>query len=303
MSVTASLSNLSEGYTTNVVSPDSSKNKNIEVINKSSTSQSANKVMLKHILIHDDISQHTKLGEFVMVEVLKIAEIRGYDQCFGHKKKGPFVESINTQLHADDGPLCNIKITSNATFQKKINQGLAVLDKILEIGHNDKEGDAGEDWPEHLKVLLLMLRNMRQSSKNDGVSKDRAAVNLNIQLSHLSNTNFTNEIGPARHSNRSKNAREGHDVVIRGNNSHDASNTAIVSYKENPQFKKRPIPNVGLLLQKARDGKADYKSVAEQMRLSSEVRELRIEEHHRQKRNCMHTQLAHMKKQMTKKLQ
>ena len=68
--------------------------------------------------------------------------------------------------------------------------------------------------------------------------------------------------------------------MIRGNNSHDASNMDIVALKENPQFKQRTIPNVGLLLQRAKDGKADYKSVAEQMRMNSVVRETRIEEHH-----------------------
>ena len=84
--------------------------------------------------------------------------------------------------------------------------------------------------------------------------------------------------------------------MIRGNNSHDASNMDIVALKENPQFKQRTIPNVGLLLQKAKDGKADYKSVAEQMRMNSVVRETRIEEHHRQKRAFMESQMAHMKK-------
>ena len=89
--------------------------------------------------------------------------------------------------------LCHVKLTANATFQKKVNQGLAILDKVLEIGHNDKDGDEGEDWPEHLKVLLTMYSNMRRSSPQDGRGDDRAAVNLNVQLSHLNNTDFTNK--------------------------------------------------------------------------------------------------------------
>ena len=293
MSIAASPSSLYNDESTHVVSPSSLLDPTLRIADTSSSTQSSNKVMLNHILIHDDLSQHSKLGELVMIEVLKIAEISGYDQCFGHKKKGPFFESINAQLHAEDGPLSHVKLTANATFQKKVNQGLAILDKCLEIGHNNKEGDEGEDWPKHLKGMLQMYSNMRRSSPEDGRGSDRTAENLNVQLAHLSNTDFTNEQGPARHSNRSKNVREGHDVVIRGNNSHDASNMNIVAIKENPQFKQRPIPNVGLLLQKTKDEKADYKTVAEQMRMNNEVRENRIEEHHRQKRTFMESQMAH----------
>ena len=79
MSIAASPSRLSYDESTNVVLPNSLLDPTVRITDTSSSAQSSNKVMLKHLLIHDDLSQHSKLGELVMIEVLKIAELRGYD--------------------------------------------------------------------------------------------------------------------------------------------------------------------------------------------------------------------------------
>ena len=112
-------------------------------------------------------------------------------------------------------------------------------------------------------------KRMRESSTLEGRSEDRSAINLTTQLSMIPNMNHTNIDGPPRHSSHAKNDKEGYTVINRGNNVHDASSTAIVALKETPSFKQRSVPNVGVFLQKAKQGTENFQSVAEQMRLNS----------------------------------
>ena len=295
MITNSSLSDTSTINSTNVVSPSTKVNVDTNTTISSCASSSNSKIMLKNILIHNDISLHNRIGEQVLSEVFKIAEARGYDECFGHKKKGPFIKSINLQLHDVDGPLSHIKMTADATFQKKVNQGIEVLDKLLDMSHSDEDGHTGEDWPIHLIPLMETYKQMRESSTLEGRSEDRSAINLATQLSLIPNMNHTNVNGPPRHSSHAKNAKEGHAVITRGNNSHDASSTAIVLLKETPSFKQCSVPNVGILLQKTKQGAADFQSVADQMRLNSIAREGRIKAHQQKKRAFNEDQLSHIK--------
>ena len=116
MITNSSLPNQSNTSSTNVVSPTNKVNVDNSNTQLLCASSSNSKVMLKNILIHNDPLLHNKIGEQVLSEVFKIAEVRGYDECFGHKKKGPFIKSINSQLHDVDGPLAHIKMTTYATF-------------------------------------------------------------------------------------------------------------------------------------------------------------------------------------------
>ena len=137
---------------------------------------------------------------------------------------------------------------------------------------------------------------MRESSTEKGKSEDRAVNNLATQLSLVPNMNPTNLIGTPRHSSWNKNAKEDYQVAERGNNAHDASCTAIVTVKETPSVKQRSVPNVGTLLQKTKQGKADFQLVAEKMRQNSIAQEERIKSHHSQKWVLIEDQLNHMKK-------
>ena len=154
MNTQSSSSDKSASTSTNVVSPTTKVVADIGSDVSLCPSNSISKIMVKNILIHNDPSLHSRIGEQVLSEVFKIAEARGYNKYFNHKKKGPFIKSINQQLHAVDGPLAHIKMTADATFQRKVNQGLEVLDKLLEKAHSDKDGNNGEAWPSHLQCLM-----------------------------------------------------------------------------------------------------------------------------------------------------
>ena len=98
-----------EFNSTNVISPSTLLETDVTSDDLISASVSNSKIMLKNVLINNDIVLHSKIGEQVMNEVFKIVEVRGYNKCFGHKMKGLFIKSINCQLHAVDGPLSHIK--------------------------------------------------------------------------------------------------------------------------------------------------------------------------------------------------
>ena len=113
---------------TDVVSPHSTVNQNAATIVNQPPSICSTKIVLKNDLISDDPTKHSSSGHDVMLIFLKILESKGYDACMGHGKKTPFIEKINAQLHADDGPLVRYKKTSDSSFLKKITKALKVLD-------------------------------------------------------------------------------------------------------------------------------------------------------------------------------
>ena len=49
-------------------------------------------VMLKNVLIDDDLAQHTNIGKLVVHKVLKVVEIKGYDTYFGHGRKDLLIQ-------------------------------------------------------------------------------------------------------------------------------------------------------------------------------------------------------------------
>lgn len=58
--------------------------------------------IVKNDIISDNPAKYSSSGYDV---VLAFLNILGYNACMSHGKKTPFIEKINAQLYADNGPL------------------------------------------------------------------------------------------------------------------------------------------------------------------------------------------------------
>jgi len=188
-------SNLNNGDTTAVASPKNAIpiiNSTIITVNASVTST---KSVLRNDIISDDPAKHSSVGHDVILIFLKIVDTKGYDNCMGHGKKGPFIKKINDQLHADDGPLARFKKTSDDTFLKKIIRALKVLDMHLNVSHSSGPGEDGEDYPPHLRQLIYLLSCGRCISLSHScdelieLTKYRSASNVIKNIIFLNSSN------------------------------------------------------------------------------------------------------------------
>ena len=270
-----------------VVSPQSNVDSDAALIHRENRTTIAPKIVLKNDLISDDVTKHSSSGHDVMLIFLKILDTRGYNECMGHGKKQAFISKINTQLHADDGPLVMFKLTSDSSFLKKITKALKVLDRHLNVSHSSGPGEDGEEYPPHLKQLLNFYEKIMKSANDSKCKTTQSEKNLVIQNEFLGNI-----VPPAdrssekpRHSSRSRNLKEGHIVVERGDNSHNASGKEIVILEERPVLKKKTTPNTVALLQDAQSAKMDFSVVFEQLNNNSNKRELRVSRENSDKLN------------------
>ena len=196
----------------------------------------------------------------------------------GHGKKTLFIKKINEQLHVDDGPLRSFKKTSDDTFLKKITRSLKVLDGHLDISHSSGPGADGEEYPAHLRQLLVFYKKiMKTSSAGSAKEKSQSEKNLVVQ-----NEIMNNIITPVhgsnmpRHSSRASNLKEGHTLVVRGDNTHHASNREIMTINDKSVFKKKSTPNTAALIQNAQTTKRDFSAMFEQMNSNQVKKEERI---------------------------
>ena len=97
MSLVESPSNTLIDNVTNVVSPTIADDGDTNDCDTSVVSKSSAKIPLKNVLIHRDLHLHNKTGEMVLLVVLKIAKVKGFEKCFGYSKRGPFIKDINKQ--------------------------------------------------------------------------------------------------------------------------------------------------------------------------------------------------------------
>ena len=235
------------------------------------------KNILRSDLISSDPAKHLSVGHKVILDFLRIVDRKGFDDCMGYAKKKPFIEKINEQLHADDGPLRSFKKTSDDTFLKKITRALKVLDGHLDISHSSGPGADGEEYPAHLRQLLVFYKKILKTSlAGSAKEKSQSEKNLVVQ-----NEIMNNIIPPVhgsnmpRHSSRARNLKEGHTLVVRGDNTHHASNREIITINDKPIFKKKSTPNTSALLQNAQTAKRDFSAMFEQMN-SNQVRKEEI---------------------------
>lgn len=237
------------------------------------------KSVLKNEIISDDPSKHLSVGHDVMLTFLKIVDAKGYENCMGHGNKAKFIKKINDQLHAEDGPLSRFKKTNDDTFLKKITRATKVLDRHLDVSHSSGPGENGEEYPQHLKQLLIYYHKIMKASSNNLIKeKTQSERNLVIQ-----NEVLKNSVPPAhslgnkqRHSSRTKNQKEGHDIVKRGDNTHHASNCDILTIEDKPVFKKKSTPNTSALIQDANNTKRDFSTIFEDMNKNQMKKEERL---------------------------
>lgn len=88
-----------------VVSPLLNADRDETIIVKEPPSVFLPKIVSSNNITSDDPAKHSSSGHDVMLVCLNILSTKGYDACMGHGKKTPFIEEVNAQLHADDGPL------------------------------------------------------------------------------------------------------------------------------------------------------------------------------------------------------
>ena len=237
---------------------------------KNSTS-TPSKTVLPMELISDDPSKHSEIGNKVLLVFFKILEKRGYEECLGHGKKKCFMAKINVQLHAADGPLKMVKQTSDNSFLKKIRIALKVLDRHLNIQHSIGPGEDGEEYPAHLKTILTLYEKIMAAVPNHSTSKQsQSEKNLVIQNEFLGNVVLpaANDNNKQRHSSRAQNEKEGHQLVARGDNSHNASKKEIICLEDRPFFKKKSTPNTVALIQDAQSTKMNFSAVFEQINVN-----------------------------------
>ena len=213
------------------------------------------KLVVPAILIHDDPSKQTKNGLEVMHKVVETIDRLGYDNCLGHKKKTPFLKGLNGILHADDGPLSNFKKGKDASFHKKCATGLKAMDKHLLIPHSDGKGANGEEWPAHLHAILNYYKSVKNTSSLQDVPPNTSALNLVVQRSIFEQQpSEYNTLDVERTSVRSTNVKAGRELVVRGNNSHDASGNEIKNTTPS-SIVDRKKPNVYDLMKVSNDSK------------------------------------------------
>ena len=83
---------MSSDTTTPVVTPSQSHEVNdlTQRTHNFASSKTKKKTTLPNIIIHIDPLKHTSTGELAINSIVDILDKQGYDNCFGHKKKGQF---------------------------------------------------------------------------------------------------------------------------------------------------------------------------------------------------------------------
>lgn len=68
-------------------------------------------------IIINSIAKHSLNGQQGLHQILLIVKVKGFHDCLSHNNF--FISKVNTQLHADDGPLSHFKKNVNTTLQKE----------------------------------------------------------------------------------------------------------------------------------------------------------------------------------------
>ena len=235
------------------------------------------KIVVPTTLLHFDSKKQNESGLIIMRRVLETVDRLGYDQCLGFKKKGPFLKSLNSILHQQDGPLFKFKKSQDNGFQKKVSAGLKLLDDILVMPHSNRNGDDGEEWPDHLSDLLTLYSKVKESETTAAATA--SAQNLVVQrLIFDQQPSEHNLVNKERSSVRNENAKEGHTLVVRGDNSHDASGLAITSKTPSPPaIENRKKPKVTDLMSASNKSKEGFDIFFASYQDVAQKREHRIE--------------------------
>ena len=159
----------------------------------------------------------------------------------------------------------------------KITRALNVLDSHLDISHSIGPGGDGEEYLPHLKQLLIFYQKIMKTTVV-GIAREISQSENNFVVQ---NEILNNVVPPAhdsnkpRHSSHAKNLKEGHTLVVRGDNYHHASNREI-TINDNPVFKKKNTPNTAALIQNAHNAKRYFSAMFELMNSNQVKKEERI---------------------------
>ena len=213
------------------------------------------KLVVPSFLIHDDPAKQTKNGLEVLKTVVQTIDRLGYDNCLGHTQKTPFLKGLNGILHADDGPFSNFKKGKDGSFHKKVVNALKIMDKYLLIPHSDGKGANGEEWPAHLHAILNFYKSMKSTSSLQDITPNTSALNLKVQRSiFVQQPSEYNTLNIERTSVRLKNEKAGRELVVCGNNTHDAGSNEIKSMTPS-SIVDRKKPNVYDLMKASNSSK------------------------------------------------
>ena len=138
----------------------------------------------------------------------------------------------------------------------------------MDVSHSSGPGKNGEEYPPHLKQLLIYYQKITKVSSNDLIKEQtQSERNLVIQNEVLKNSVLPAHslVNKQRHSSRAKNQTEGHNLVIRGDIIHQASKCEILTIEDKPVFKKKSTPNTSALIQNSNNTKRDFSTIFEEM--------------------------------------
>ena len=241
------------------------------------------KLVVPSFLLALETEKQSKNGIMIMIKILETVERLGYDKCLGNKKKGHFIRSLNNVMHAQDGPLHEFKKVKDTSFQKKVSLALKVLDSTLSMSHSDRDGADGEDWPSHLVGVLTLYKRVKETSTIEPSKPTASSENLAIQkLVFDQQPSELNVIGAPRTSVRAENAQLGHDLVTRGDNTHDASGKQIMSTTPSSVENRKKI-NVNDLKKASSHSKEGFDAFLSTFADNASKREERIISHTKRK--------------------
>ena len=115
-----------------------------------------------------------------------------------------------------------------------------MLDGHLDISHSSGTGTDGEEYPAHLAQLLVFYKKItKTSSAGSAEETSQSEKNLVVQNEILNNIiTPVNGSNMPRHSSRARNLKVGHNLVVRGDNTHHISNKEVITLLMTSLFSK-----------------------------------------------------------------
>ena len=131
-----------------------------------------------------------------------------------------------------------------------MSRSFKLLDNILIKPHYDADGVKGGEWPNHLHSLLHLYRSVKET---ETIKKPTTVSSQNLIVQRLlfeEQPSENNVVGIYRTSVRTENKRNGHILVQRGDNTHDASGDRITTKPKTPSpVENRKKPSVMNLME------------------------------------------------------
>ena len=162
-------------------------------------------------------------------------------------------------------------------FKRKHSHAFKILDQVLSTPHSDREGNDGEEWPSHYVSLISLYKKAKETETI--VPKTIASTqNLIVQrLIFDKQPSKHDVVGKEKTSVWAKNTKRGHALVVRGDNTYDAScNEIITKPSTHLSIEDRKKYGVAELLSASNDSKEAFRNVISSFKDNSRKREERI---------------------------